>query len=60
MMRALASATWRPSSETRSLAELIATPSPRNGSSSGCPSVGWTVRTIGMSNFSANSQSRVS
>ena len=57
MVTRLASPTPRPSSEISSLAELIAGPSPVKASPSQS-SGGCTVRTMGRSNFVANSQSR--
>ena len=60
MMAALASATPMPLREISSLAELMAGPSPMYASSSGWPSAGCTVRTMGSSNRVANSQSRLS
>ena len=57
MIVRLASPTPIPSSDTESLWELTAGPSPVNASPSQ-PSGGCTVRTIGRSKASAKSQSR--
>ena len=60
MIRSLASATGSPSSETSSLALLIAGPSPVKAVDSSWSAGGCTVRTIGRSNAVAKSQSRSS
>ena len=57
MIVRLASSTAMPSSDTESLAEFTAGPSPTYASPSQS-SGGWTVRMIGRSKTSAKSQSR--